>query len=66
MTWSRPSIAAEVDERTVVGDVLDEAVDDLAFGETGDDVGALLGTRLFEHRAARDDDVARRRSILRI
>ena len=50
--------AAEVDEGAVVGDVLDETVDHLALLEAGDDVGALLGTRLFEHRAARDDDVA--------
>src|SRR5690606_12683235 len=50
--------AAEIDERTVVGDVLDEAVDDLAFLEAGDDVGTLLGPRLFEHGAARHDDVA--------
>ena len=50
--------AAEIDEGAVVGDVLDEAVDDLALGEAGDDVGALLGARLFEHGAARDDDVA--------
>ena len=50
--------AAEVDEGAVVGDVLDEAVDDLALLEAGDDVGALLGARLFQHGAARDDDVA--------
>ena len=50
--------AAEVDERAVVGDVLDEAVDDLALVEARDDVGALLGARLLEHGAARDDDVA--------
>src|SRR5690606_15396987 len=50
--------AAEVDERAVVGDVLDHAVDDLTFAETGDDLGPLLGPRLLEHRAARDDDVA--------
>ena len=50
--------AAQVDEGAVVGDVLDEAVDDLALLEAGDDVGALLGARLFQHGAARDDDVA--------
>ena len=50
--------AAEVDEGAVVGDVLDETVDHLALLEAGDDVGALLGARLLEHRAARDDDVA--------
>ncbi len=50
--------AAEVDEGAVVGDVLDETVDDLALLEAGDDVGALLGARLLEHGAARDDDVA--------
>ena len=50
--------AAEIDERAVVGDVLDRAVDDLAFGEVGDDLVALLGAALFEHGAARHDDVA--------
>ncbi len=50
--------AAEVDEGAVVGDVLDEAVDDLALGEAGDDLGALLGARGFEDLTARDDDVA--------
>ena len=50
--------AAEVDERAVVGDVLDHAVDDLAFLEVLDDLGALLGAALFQDRAARDDDVA--------
>ena len=50
--------AAQIDEGAVVGDVLDDAVDDLAFLEAGDDLGALLGAALFEHGAARDDDVA--------
>ena len=50
--------AAQVDEGAVVGDVLDETVDHLALLEAGDDVGALLGARLFQDRAARDDDVA--------
>ena len=50
--------AAEIDERAVIGDVLDRAVDDLAFGEVGDDLVALLGAALFEHGAARDDDIA--------
>ena len=50
--------AAEIDERAVVGDVLDRAVDDLALDEIGDDLVALLGAALLEHGAARDDDVA--------
>ena len=50
--------AAEVDEGAVVGDVLDHAVDDLAFLEALDELGALLGARLLEDGAARDDDVA--------
>ena len=37
--------AAEVDERTVIGDVLDHAVDDLAFFELLDDFRTLLGAR---------------------
>jgi hypothetical protein len=50
--------AAEVDERTVVGDVLDDALDHLALFEVLDDLRALLGAALFEHGAARHDDVA--------
>ncbi len=50
--------AAEVDERTVVGDVLDHAFDHLAFFEVLHDLRALLGARLFKHGAARHDDVA--------
>ncbi len=50
--------AAEIDESAVFGDVLDHAVDVLAFGELGDDLGALLGAALLEHGAARHHDVA--------
>jgi hypothetical protein len=49
---------AEIHEGAVFGDVLDHAVDDVAFGQLADDLGALLGAALFEDRAARDDDVA--------
>ena len=54
----QPVDAAEIDEGAVVGDVLDHAVDDLALFETGDDLAALLGAGLFQHRAAGDDDIA--------
>ena len=50
--------AAEIDERAVLGDVLDDAVDNLTFGEPLDEFRALLGKRILEHRAAGDDDVA--------
>src|SRR6202011_4893251 len=50
--------APEIDKGAVIGDVLDDAVDDLAFLEALDELGALLGARLFEHGAARDDDIA--------
>ena len=50
--------AAEVDERAVVGDVLDHAVDDLALFEVLHQLLALLGAGLFQHGAARHDDVA--------
>ena len=50
--------AAEIDERAVLGDVLDDAVDHLAFGEALHQLGALLGERILQHRAAGDDDVA--------
>src|SRR5215470_8431813 len=50
--------AAEVDERTVVGDVLDDAVDHLTLFEVLHQLLALLGAGLFQHRAARHHDVA--------
>ena len=50
--------AAEVDEGAVVGDVLDHALDDLAFLKPRHDFAALLGASLLKHRAARHDDVA--------
>ena len=50
--------AAEVDEGAVLGDVLDHAVDGVALAEARDDLGALLGPALLEHRAARHHDVA--------
>ena len=51
--------AAEVDERAVIGDVLDHALDHLALGEA-DWIrpAALLGAGFLEDRAARHDDVA--------
>src|SRR5262249_28816505 len=50
--------AAEVDEGAVVGDVLDDAVDDLPFFQILHQLLALLGAGLFQHGAARHDDVA--------
>src|SRR5580704_9250934 len=50
--------AAEIDERAVVGDVLDHAVDDLTLVEILHQLLALLGAGLFQHGAARDHDVA--------
>src|SRR3954469_6647649 len=50
--------AAEINERTVIGDVLDHAVDHLTFFEVLHQLLALLGAGLFENRAARHHDVA--------
>src|SRR5207302_2044470 len=52
--------AAEIDKSAVIGDVLDDAVEDLALLEAGDELGALLGTAFLEDGAARHDDVAAR------
>src|SRR5439155_18957485 len=49
--------AAQIDERAVIGDVLDDALDDRAFGERRQKLFALLAQALFEHRAPGDDDV---------
>src|ERR1700722_9238420 len=50
--------AAEIDEGAVIGDVLNRTVDDLALFEILHQFLALLGAGLFQHGAARDDDVA--------
>src|SRR6202165_3875894 len=50
--------AAEIDERTVIGDVLDDAVDDLALFEILHQLLALFGSGLFQHGTARHHDVA--------
>jgi len=52
--------AAQVHERAVVGDVLDDAVADFAFLQLADQFGALFGAGLFQDGATRDDDVAAR------
>ena len=52
--------AAEVHERAVISDVLDDAVEDHAFLEALDQLAALLGTGLFEDGTARDHDIAAR------
>jgi len=48
--------AAQINERTVFGDVLDHAVNSLAFGQIADNLGTLFGTRLFKDGTARDND----------
>jgi hypothetical protein len=50
--------AAEVDERTVIGDVLDDAVDNLAFFEVLDDFRTLFSAGFFKNGTTRNDDVA--------
>src|SRR5690606_1459574 len=50
--------AAEVDERTVIGDVLHDALDYLTFGQGLDQARTLLGAGLFQNSATRHDDVA--------
>ena len=50
--------AAEIDERAVVGDVLDDALEHLALGERLERVLLLLGVLLLEERLARQHDVA--------
>src|SRR5262245_47292390 len=49
---------AEIDERAVIRDVLDDAAEDLAFGERVERVLLLLGVLLLEEDLAREHDVA--------
>ena len=50
--------AAEINERTVIGDVLDHALENLAFREVGNQFGTGFGAGFFQHGAARDNDIA--------
>ena len=50
--------AAEVDERTVIGDVLDHTFSHLTFGELVDQLAALFGAGFFKYGTARNNDVA--------
>mmetsp|Transcript_31925 Transcript_31925/g.41069 ORF Transcript_31925/g.41069 Transcript_31925/m.41069 type:complete len:208 (+) Transcript_31925:12-635(+) len=52
--------AAKINERTVIGDVLDDAFAGIAFVHIANDFRALLGTALFEDGTARDNNVAAR------
>ncbi len=54
----QPVDTAEIDERAVIGDVLDHAFEDLAFLEVGEQLVALFGPRFLENGAARNDDIA--------
>ncbi len=56
--WSRPSRPPHVDERAVVGEVLDDAGEDRALFEGREGDGLLLVLLLFEDLLAGDDDVA--------
>ena len=48
---------AQIHERTVIGDVLDDAVHDIAFGQLADDFCALFGTAFFQDGATGHNDV---------
>ena len=50
--------ATQIDECAVFGDVLDDAVNHVAFGQLADHFGALLGAGFFEDRTTRYNDVA--------
>ncbi len=54
----QPVNAAQINKRTVFGDVLDHAFDGLTFGQVANDFGALFGAGFFQDRAARHNDVA--------
>src|SRR5262249_55456638 len=52
--------AAQINEGAVIGDVLDDAGEDLAFLQRSDQLRTRFGAALLEHGAARDDDIAAR------
>ncbi len=55
---SRPSMPAQVDERSVFGEVLDDAAEDLALFQLAQRLLLLLGVLDLQNRLAREDDVA--------
>ena len=50
--------AAQIHERTVIGDVLDHTFNDLTFFKVGHDFMTLFSAALFENRTTRDNDIA--------
>src|SRR5262245_16370941 len=50
--------ATEINERAIIGDILDHAIDDLALLEVLYQFLALFGPRLLQHGAARNHDIA--------
>jgi len=50
--------AAEINERTELGDVLDDALAALADFELGQELGLLFGPLGLDQRTAADDDIA--------
>ena len=48
---------AEIDESAVIGDVLDDAIEDLAFRQVGDQLRPGFGAGFFQNGAARNNDV---------
>ena len=50
--------AAEINERAVIGDILDHTVNDLAFFKVLHNFRTLFGTAFLKDGAARDDDGA--------
>ena len=53
----QPVDPAQIDERTVIGDVLDDPLDDGAFLQRLQQLLALGAEACFEHGTARNDDV---------
>ena len=54
----QPVNTAQINKRTVFGDVLDHAVHSLTFGQVADNLGALFGTGFFQDRTTRHHDIA--------
>jgi hypothetical protein len=52
--------AAQIHERTVIGDVLDDAFAHFAFGQLTDELCTLLGAGFFQNSAAGHHDIAAR------
>ncbi len=58
--WRRPSITAQIHERTEVGDILDNTLADLPNIQFGHEMLSIFFSLLLDKRTAANDDISSR------